>query len=297
MAVGDVMLARAVGDLILEEGAAAPFSGVVSTLSEADLLVANLECAISDRGEPQPKRYTFRAPPAAAESLALAGFDVVGLANNHALDYGPEALADTLAILAQYGIAPVGVGPNAAAARAPVVIERRGLRVAFLAYVDVPVETRTGFDTRRWIATESAPGVAWADVEHISADVQAARAQADVVVVLLHAGWESHAIIRAQRVAARAAIDAGAALVLGSHPHVLQGVERYADGLIVYSLGNFVFDGFTFPENYSAIFTATLTPDGVGDYNWIPVVVEGGLPRLASPEEAPESLVRVQPLS
>jgi len=297
MAVGDVMLARSVGDRIVAEGPAVPFAGVAQTLGSAGLLVANLECVISELGEPQPKAYTFRAPPAAADSLALAGVDVVSLANNHSLDYGFEALSDTRQRLADRQIAAVGAGDNEAAAHTPVVVERNGLRVAFLAYVDVPVETRSGFDTRTWIATADAPGIAWADVEQISADVAAARAQADVVVVLLHFGFESRTqVTTAQRAEAHAAIDAGAALVLGSHPHVLQGVERYNGGLIAYSLGNFVFDGFTFPENYSAIFAATLTRDGVGEYNWIPVVMEEGVPRLATPEEAPNILALVKPL-
>lgn len=291
------MLAGGVGDRILAEGPAVPFAGVAQTLGSADLLVANLECVISERGEPQPKAYTFRAPLAAADSLSLAGVDVVSVANNHSLDFGFDALSDTRQLLADRQIAAVGAGENEAVARAPVVVERNGLKVAFLAYVDVPVETRSGFDTRAWIATTNAPGVAWADVEHISADVAAARAQADVVVVLLHFGLESRTqVTAAQRAQAHAAIDAGAALVLGSHPHVLQGVEPYNGGLIAYSLGNFVFDGFTLPENYSAIFAATLTRDGIGEYNWIPVVVEGGIPRLATPDEAPNILARVRPL-
>ena len=297
MAVGDVMLARGVGDRIVAEGPAVPFAGVAQTLSSAGLLVANLECVISEQGEPQPKAYTFRAPPAAADSLALAGVDVVSLANNHSLDYGFEALNDTRQRLADRQIAAVGTGDDEAAAHTPVVVERNGLRVAFLAYADVPVETRSGFDTRTWIATADAPGLAWADVAQISADVAAARAQADVVVVLLHFGFESRTqVTAAQRAEAHAAIDAGAALVLGSHPHVLQGVERYNGGLIAYSLGNFVFDGFTLPENYSAIFAATLTQAGVGEYNWIPVVIEEGVPRLATPEEAPNILALVKPL-
>jgi poly-gamma-glutamate synthesis protein (capsule biosynthesis protein) len=297
MAVGDVMLARSVGDRIVAEGPAVPFAGVAQTLGSAGLLVANLECVISELGEPQPKAYTFRAPPAAADSLALAGVDVVSLANNHSLDYGFEALSDTRQRLADRQIAAVGAGDNEAAAHTPVIVERNGLRVALLAYVDVPVETRSGFDTRTWIATADAPGIAWADVAQISTDVAAARAQADVVVVLLHFGFESRPqVTTAQRAEAHAAIDAGAALVLGSHPHVLQGVERYNGGLIAYSLGNFVFDGFTFPENYSAIFAATLTRDGVGEYNWIPVVMEEGVPRLATPEEAPNILALVKPL-
>jgi poly-gamma-glutamate synthesis protein (capsule biosynthesis protein) len=297
MAVGDLMLAGTVGERIIADGAAAPFAGVAPVLTEADLLVANLECVISERGEPQPKAYTFRAPLAAADALALAGVDVVSFANNHSLDFGFEALSDTRQLLAERGIAGAGAGADEAAARAPVVVERNGLRVAFLAYVEVPVETRSGFDTRTWMAAADAPGIAWADPEHITADVAAARAQSDVVVVLLHFGLEGRTeITRAQRAEARAAIDAGAALVLGSHPHVLQGVERYNGGLIAYSLGNFVFEGFTLPENYSAIFAATLTRDGVGEYDWIPVVIEEGLPRLATPEEAPHVLALVKPV-
>ncbi len=297
MAVGDVMLGRTVGDRIVAEGPAVPFAGVAQTLSSASLLVANLECVISEQGEPQPKAYAFRAPPAAADSLALAGVDVVSLANNHSLDYGFEALNDMRQRLADRQIAAVGAGDDEAAAHTPLVVERNGLRVAFLAYADVPVETRSGFDARAWIATADAPGLTWADVGQITVDVAAARAQADVVVVLLHFGYESRTqVTAAQRAEAHAAIDAGAALVLGSHPHVLQGVERYNGGLIAYSLGNFVFDGFTFPENYSAIFAATLTHDGVGEYNWIPVIVEDGVPRLATPEEAPNILALVKPL-
>ncbi|MCZ7574741.1 MAG: CapA family protein [Ardenticatenaceae bacterium] len=283
MAVGDVMLARSIGARIQRQGPEVPFAAVAPTLNQADLTVANLECSISDRGQPQPKAYTFRAPPAAAESLALAGIDVVSLANNHAMDYGSEALADTLQLLDQRGVAAVGAGANAAAAHAPVVVERHGLKIAFLAFVDVPVEGG-GFDTRRWVATATEPGVAWADVASIAADVAAARAEADVVVVLLHFGFEGRSEPGpAQRDQAHAAIDAGASLVLGAHPHVLQPVEAYHGGVIVYSLGNFVFDGFQGVANTSTIFVATLTREGVQDFSFIPVKVNTGLPHLADP--------------
>ncbi|MBI4769871.1 MAG: CapA family protein, partial [Chloroflexi bacterium] len=202
---------------------------------------------------------------------------------------------DTFELLGARGIAAVGAGENAAAARAPLLLERNGLRLAFLAYVDVPVEYG-GFDARDWIAGPASPGVAWAEPGEIAAGVQAARAGADVVIVLLHAGLEGRPQPSPnQQAAARAAIDAGAALVIGSHPHVLQGVERYGGGLIAYSLGNFVFDGFGFPENYSAILSITLTRAGVTAYDWLPVAIENGLPRPATPAEAQEALARVQP--
>lgn len=282
MAVGDVMLARSIGERVVRDGPGGVFAGVESVLSSADLLVANLECAISERGVPQPKAYTFRAPPAAADALASVGVDLVSLANNHALDYGAEGLFDTLQLLAERQIVAAGAGQNAAAARAPVVIERNGLRVAFLAYVDVPVESRSGFDTRSWTATDSTPGVAWANADDIRADVAVARSQADLVVVLMHFGWEGRTEPNdTQRAQSHAAIDAGAALVLGSHPHVLQPVEQYGSGLIVYSLGNFVFDGFEGVANQTAIFRATLTAGGVADYELVPVHVVDGLPQLA----------------
>jgi poly-gamma-glutamate synthesis protein (capsule biosynthesis protein) len=289
MAVGDVMLGRSVGERI--ESA---FGGVASTLLSADLVAANLECAISDLGKAEPKAYVFRAPLTAPEVLAQSGVDVVTLANNHAGDFGFDALLDTQARLSAAGILAVGAGRNAAEAHTPVVVERNGVRIAFLAYVDVLPETRSGFDTRVWIAGADTSGVAWAYPAEIVNDVTQAKTQADVVIVLLHFGLEGRAeVALAQRTAARAAIEAGAALVIGAHPHLLQSVERHKNGLIAYSLGNFVFDQFTPPQTYAAIFAATLTPQGVQEYNWIPVVIEDGLPRLATADEAQKILPMV----
>jgi poly-gamma-glutamate capsule biosynthesis protein CapA/YwtB (metallophosphatase superfamily) len=280
------MLARTIGERLEVDGPSVAFAGVQPLLDTADVLAANLECVISKEGEPQPKAYTFRAPLVAADALATAGVDIASVANNHAMDYGWEALVDMHEHLAERQIEVVGAGRTHEEAHAPVLLEHNGLRLAFLAYVDVPVETSSGFDTRVWAATADAPGIAWADIDIISADVSAARAQADLVIVFMHFGYESStAITAAQQAQARAAIDAGAVLVLGSHPHILQENERYRDGLIVYSLGNFIFDGFGFPENYSVIFAAHLTKEGIAEINWYPMILEDGLPRLATPEE------------
>jgi poly-gamma-glutamate synthesis protein (capsule biosynthesis protein) len=286
MAVGDIMLARSIGDSIRSQGPQVVFADVAEVLNSADVLVGNLECAITSTGQPEPKAYTFAAPPEAASALGTVGFGVLSLANNHALDYGPEGLFETQQLLSAQGIAGVGAGADEGAAHAPVVIEKNGLRIAFLAYVEVPVETG-GFDTRVWIAGPEKPGVAWIDPARIQIEAAEARTQADVVVVLLHFGWEGRTTVYPeQRAAARAAIDGGAALVVGSHPHVLQTSEWYNGGFIAYSLGNFVFDGFGFPENYTAILSATLTPAGVADVQWIPAVLEHGLPRPATPDES-----------
>ena len=291
------MLARTIGDRIRSQGPETIFAGVSSILSSADLLTGNLECSLSDQGEPQPKAYTFAAPGEAARSLALAGFDLLSLANNHAMDYGPDALLETLNLLHENGIAAAGAGPDERSAHQPAILERNGLRIAFLAYVDVPVESTSGFDTRSWIAGASTPGLAWAEPVRIAYDVASARHHADLVVVLLHSGYERwEEVTQAQQDQAHAAVDAGAALVLGSHPHVLQGVENYHGGLVAYSLGNFVFDGFEFPENYSAILSVELGPEGVTSYEWIPIVIDAGLPKLANPEESETILNRVSPL-
>jgi poly-gamma-glutamate capsule biosynthesis protein CapA/YwtB (metallophosphatase superfamily) len=287
MAVGDLMLGRSVGERIQAVGPDVVFSGVAATLGQADLLAGNLECVISDQGQPQAKSYTFRAPLAAIKSLAATGFDVLSVANNHSMDYGPAGLADMLARLRDAGLSSVGAGADAEAARAPVLLERNGVHIAFLAYVNVPVEGRTNFDTRIWAADVARPGVAWAEPQVIAHDVASAKTLADVVVVLLHVGLEGRVEVNSiQRALAHAAVDAGASLVIGSHSHTLQPVERYKDAIIAYGLGNFVFDDFTIPSNYSAIFTATLTPHGVDSYSWVPVVVVNGLPRLATSDEA-----------
>jgi len=233
-AVGDVMLDRDVETLMEGNGALYPFERVAGLLGDADLTIANLECAFTDRGVASGKLYTFRVAPRYAAGLADAGIDVVSLGNNHTADFGPEGLEDTIAALDAAGIAHAGAGIDEPAARRPALVEAEGLRIAFLSYTDVMENTFAGSD---------AAGVALATVDVIDADVRAARAQADVVVVSLHSGVEyTDAPQPEQQRLARAAIDAGALLVLGHHPHALQGWEQYGDGLIAYSLGNFVFD-------------------------------------------------------
>lgn len=153
--VGDVMLARSIAQV----PPAQVFAGVPA-LAQAEVLAVNLETALGAGGAPQPKAYTFLAPPVMAEALRLAGVDVASLANNHALDYGVEVLTQTRQLLNAAGVAGVGAGSTTREAHAPVIIEREGLRLAFLAYVDVPVETRSGFDTRTWTAGPDTPGVA-----------------------------------------------------------------------------------------------------------------------------------------
>jgi poly-gamma-glutamate synthesis protein (capsule biosynthesis protein) len=271
------MLARTIGIRYARDPSRSPFAAVASILRDADVTVGNLECVLGTGGAPAKKAFAFRAPPAAIATLTDAGIDFVTLANNHVLDFGPELLASTTSLLDDAKIAHAGAGMNEADAHRAAVIDVKGIRVAFLGFVHVPTEGAGGFDTKSWDAKGDAPGVAWADTTRIASDVAAAKASADVVVVMLHSGYELSMNANViQRGLAHAAVDAGAALVIGAHPHVLQGTESYKKGFIAYSLGNFVFDG---RDEYSAILRATIDRDGVTGVDWVPVVLRGGFPQ------------------
>jgi len=289
-AVGDIMLGRTVGQQVLAKGPQIVFAGVQLGLAVSDIRVGNLECSLTNLGTPAKKMYTMQAPPAAAMVLSQGKFDLVSLANNHSMDYGYIGLADEQKTLDKAGIATVGAGVNFDLAHTPSLLERNGLRLAFLAYVDVPVE-QNGFDTHTWVATADQPGLAWGDPYQIKIDVAAARRQADVVVVLLHSGIEIGkylpTISANQRADAYAAIDGGAALVLGAHPHVLEPIERYHGGLIAFSLGNFVFDDYQGIANATVILRVVLTRAGVQSFDYVPVLIDNGLPHVIPDGQVP----------
>lgn len=279
------MLARSVGERIGSGDPDDPFAGVADEFAAADLVVGTLETTVGESGEPEEKTYTFQAPPEAVDSLLAAGFDLVTLANNHSYDFGAEGLLETIGLLESGGLAHVGAGADADAARSPVILSAGGVDTAFLAYVDVP-DDASGYRNRDWAATSTDPGVAWAVPEEVAADVTAAEREADHVVVLLHAGTEgSSQPDPSQHAAADAALDAGATAVIGSHPHVLQG-HRLQDGqLTAWSLGNFVFDDFHDPEtSQSVVLTVHLDQEGITDTEWTPVQLEGSYPQALDPE-------------
>jgi len=247
VAVGDIMLGGTAAPELERYGYDYPFVHVRRYLARADLAFGNLEGPLTERGTPFAKEYVFRSPPQqVAPALARAGFDVLALANNHSMDYGVEGLRDTVAALERAGIAYAGAGESLAAARRPALLEVAGARVALLAY-------SLTFPEEFW-AGPARPGSAFGHERHVRADVATARTRADVVLVSFHWGREGTTELRDyQRQLGRAAIEAGAAAVFGHHPHVLQGVERYRDGLIFYSLGNFVFGSYSRTATRSAI--------------------------------------------
>ena len=247
-AVGDIMLDGSAREIMQEQGYDHAFDKMRPWLQKADIAFGNLEGPLTERGEPAPdKKYLFRSPPAkVAEALKAAGFDVVSLANNHSLDYGSVGLADTIAALDKVGVHHVGAGENLAVARQAAILQRNGLKVAFLAY-------SLTFPEEFW-ATANRAGTVFGYREIVEGDIRAAKQKADIVVASFHWGQESKTQLRPYQVAlGHAAINAGASLVIGHHPHILQSVERYKDGVILYSMGNFAFGSYSPNAKVSAL--------------------------------------------
>lgn len=235
---GDVLLGYKIEPLFQQKGTDYVLNDTQSIFDAADVAMVNLENPLSTRGTAaQDKQYTFRARPETAAYLKEAGIDIVTLANNHVLDYGKDALLDTLESLQQHGIKAVGAGRDVDSASRPLYVEKNGYRIAFLGSSRViPVP--------EWAAQLNQPGVATTyDPLRLTQEIQQARSQADLVIVYVHWGKErKETPEKYQQKLAHAYIDAGADAVIGSHPHVLQGFEFYKEKLIAYSLGNFVFN-------------------------------------------------------
>lgn len=277
----------AAGDLAL------PYRALADELRAADITIGSLDGTLSDYNPPPPCVETTRnllAPAAAVTGLAFAGYDVITVGTNHAKDCGlvrgcvNNALLDTLSNLRAAGIEPVGAGANLAEASAPAVITVNGIRFAFIGVSAVNAEI--------W-ATASTPGTLPFDADVYGPAVQQARALADVVVVLPHWGREySNEISWGQVVGADNMIAAGAALVIGNHPHRVQGVERLPNGaLVAYSLGNFVFDqewsDGTLYTIQGLMLKATFVGVTLAEVELIPIhIYDDVQPRRAGPEEA-----------
>jgi len=252
-------------EAILKSDPAYPFLHLQEFCRSSHLFFANLETPLSSKGDIYvEKTFTFRCQPYIVHTLTAGGLNVLSLANNHIMDYGPEALAETIALLEKYQIAHAGAGLNLAAARKPAIIEKNGMKVAFLAYNNTyPLEFN---------ATANRPGTAPGEARYITADVKEARRLANIVVVSFH--WSSELLKERksyQADLAKVAINAGAHLVVGHHPHVIQGVEVYKHGLIAYSLGNFIFASYSKRVQDGLILQVRLTPTGIKSASFYPI--------------------------
>lgn len=240
-AVGDIMLDRGVEYTIKKEGKndfKFPFLKIAGDLKKSDLLIGNLEGPISNRGEKIGSIYSFRMNPESIKGLEYAGFDILSLANNHALDYGRIALEDTMNLLKDNGIDYVGAGFDEKEVFSVKIKEVKGVKIGFLAYTD--------FGSKFWKPGTNTSGVAFfsiEDLEKIKKEISETKKNVDILIIFLHSGTEySKNPTNFQKEFSRACVDAGADLILGHHPHVTQLVEQYKNGWIAYSLGNFIFD-------------------------------------------------------
>ncbi len=237
-AVGDVMLGGGAAPFLKTRGADYPFREVKDVLLKADIVTFNLEAPFTINGRAFKKKFTFKVDPGFAESIVHAGFDVASLANNHILDFGEEGLVSTLKVLDSLKIAHTGAGLNREEAEKPAVIKRNGKSVGFLSY-------SLTYPSEFWAGSKKC-GTAYPSFNRVRKSINDLKSRCDFVVVQFHWGSELRTTPKSyQKWFAHASIDAGADIVIGHHPHVLQGIEIYKGRLIAYSLGNFVFGSYS----------------------------------------------------
>lgn len=296
---GDLIPARCSYTQIAATGDwTSPFQPLRDTLTAADITIATLDSTISPASVPIGCTPTFNlaSPPEALDGIAYAGYDVISHAANHIkdcgnVDCGDQAMLDTIAALRARGIQPVGSGPNIAAARAPVVVERSGTYFAFLAYDDI---------APYYHADETYGGAAPMDEATIAEDIANARKVADIVVVMPHWGVEYVADpSERQRSFARTAAAAGADLIVGNHPHWVQAHEQIGETFVAYALGNFVFDqDWSLETSQGAMLEVTFRGKKLTSTRYTPIhIYDQYQPRLAPPDEAAAILERIETAS
>ncbi len=250
---------------------------IAPVLSRADLAMVNLETAITSRGEPVPgKAYHFRSPAQSFQALQAAGVDVVTMANNHALDYGPVGMEDTFAAIASSGMPVVGIGRDAAEAYRPYRTVIRDQRIAIFGAVDWLEPALVS----SWTAADTRPGLAFTiDPTRLLAGVRAARQEVDTLVVFLHWGIEqTHCASPEQHSLALALVAAGADIIVGSHAHRVFGAGHVDGSLVAYGLGNFVYWREDGESGSSGVLTVTATGRRVDGYSWTPARITHGIP-------------------
>lgn len=247
-------------------------------LAQADLAIVNLETAVTTRGTPEPKQYVFRAPPEVFGRLKDFGIDVVTMANNHGLDYGPPSVPDALNAARKAGLPVIGLGRNADAAYRPWIANVKGQRIAFLAATAVVDAALVD----SWSATDTQAGVATAldyDNAALVAAVEAVRPHADTVVVDMHYGSDlQQCPTDIQRAVARDVVRAGADVVVGQHAHVLLGAGYLGSAYVDYGMGNFQFYSAAGATAETGVLTVTVQGRRVTSPRWHPGVLSGGVP-------------------
>jgi poly-gamma-glutamate synthesis protein (capsule biosynthesis protein) len=294
-AVGDLMLGRRVGDRHRADPSA-PLKPLAKRLAAAEITVGNFESTLSADGSPTQGGDSFAASPRVRSGLRAAGFDLLSLANNHVGDYGNRALRQTRARFDSGKIKTVGAGRDLAAARRPVIIERDGVRIGFLAVDSIgetPAATRTRAGTNRLNMPPRTGPLNRSQLRRVTSDIRALDRRVDTVVVLTHWGTQyTHRPESSQRTAARAFADAGADLVIGGHPHWVQGYEMVGAAVVVHSLGNFVFDmDFQTKTREGVFLEIVFWGDKVKAVEPVPYVIDNAFtPRLVRGDRAQDIL-------
>lgn len=292
VAGGDVMMSRHVGTKIRESGDnAMPFRKIADVFSQADIAFINLESPFYDQGDYVTEGMVFKTEPEYIDGLNLAGIDMVSLANNHLRNRGRTGLQYTFDCLDQNNIKYSGAGNNYSEAHQYKIIEVKNLKIAFLSY--------TYSDGNGFISSveKDDPDVAFMEVGQMSEDVKIAKENADIVIISMHAGVEYKNYPNDQQEEfARAAIDSGAELVLGHHPHVVQSTESYNGGYIIYSMGNLVFDQMWSEETREGVIAkCKFVNSQVTEIEFVPVKIENfSQPRLATEAESANILERME---
>jgi len=293
-----------------------PFKRTFEVLKRADIVFANLETPLGREGYPREKMFVFMANPALAKVVQSTGVDVVSLANNHMLDYGEQGLVQTLETLSRMGIPHVGAGRNIREASEPVLLQKNGVRIAFLGYAATlplgaaaskdrpgiaPIHVTTSYEMDATLLQEQ-PGnppivrtsTDVKDERRICAEIKKARRKADHVIVGIH--WGVAFISKPQEYQqplARKMIEAGASLIVGHHPHMWHHVERHKNGVILYSLGDFVFhDRVDMTGESGMLATVVLDAKRIRAVRLWPITVHEklGLPTLGKENDAKQLL-------
>jgi len=290
IAVGDIMLSRTVSDKIRKYGFDYPFAKTSEYLNSADFAFGNLETSITDGPRITTGMMSFRADPGVESALKRANIQIVSLANNHAPNFGQKGLLDTFDCLKNVGIKYAGAGENDIEAHQPSIIEYNGIKLAILAYNDTDVVPPS------YGAGQNRAGTALMNIVELQNDIKSVKPAVDYVIVSMHSGTEYTPNPNTRQTDfAHAAIDAGAELVIGHHPHVVQTIETYKNKLIMYSLGNFVFDQMWSTETRQGMAALiTITADGVTRAQFHPIMIDDfSQPREPSDAERATILKRL----
>lgn len=269
---GDVHFAERT-EARLAAGAETALGPIHETFARADFAMVNLESAITERGTAEEKLYHFRTPASSLDALAASGVDVVGMANNHAVDYGPVGLRDSLDAARTSSLPVIGIGPDTASAFRPWIAEANGVKVAFLAASQIQDLTNA-----KYAAGPNKPGIASALTSaRLVQAVKDAKAAADVVVVYMHWGTEGQKCPSAeQKTLAKKLADAGAAAIVGTHAHVMQGAGMLGKAYVGYGFGNFLWYGTSpYPDSdETGVVTLTVTRGKVVKEEFTPAFID-----------------------